>query len=164
MRFERVPFDEFRRHFTDDDNGYESAVKAYEQIKLPQRGTPGSAGYDFYLPMDVRFAGAGYVSKFPTGICAILDPGYVLLLVPRSSLGFKYGMSLINTVGVIDEDFINGDSGGHIMAAFKTDSAVKLKAGDRYMQGIIVKYGMTEDDCPLNEQRTGGIGSTGGQP
>lgn len=162
MRFEKVPFTEFRRHFPEGDDGYKSALDAYEHIKLPQRGTPGSAGYDFYLPMNVCFAGEGYVSKFPTGVCAILDPGTVLLLVPRSSLGFKCGMRLINTVGVIDEDFINGESGGHILAAFKTDAPLSLHAGDRYMQGIIVKYGITEDDCPLNNQRTGGIGSTGG--
>ena len=161
MRFERVEFDEFRKHFKDGYEGYKQAHDAYERIKMPQRGTAGSAGYDFYLPMDIKFLGDGYISTFPTGVRVILDPGHVLLLVPRSSLGFKYGMSLINTVGVIDEDFINGDSGGHIMAAFKTDLPVDLSAGDRYMQGIIVKYGLTEDDNPLKHDRTGGIGSTG---
>ena len=163
MRFEKVSFIEFRRHFPDGYDGYKEAKEAYEQIKLPQRATSGSAGYDFYLPQNLCIAGGcSHVATIPTGVRVWLDPGCFLMCVPRSGLGFKHGLRLKNTTGIIDEDFVMGESEGHILAAITTDSPVSLHAGDRFMQGIIVKYGVTEDDCPMNDKRTGGVGSTGG--
>lgn len=156
MRFEKVSFQEFRKYF---DSGY-AAQLAYEKIKLPQRSTPGSAGYDFYLPMNYCF----YVTPtvIPTGVRVFLEPGYFLMCVPRSGLGFKSGFKLRNTTGIIDHDYIYGDTEGHILASVSSDDPISLRSGDRFMQGIFVKYGITEDDCPINDKRVGGIGSTGG--
>jgi len=159
LRFEKVSFAEFARYFAPGDEGYLMAKDAYTKIKLPQRGTPGSAGYDFYLPMNYCFTEESPV--IPTGIRVFLDTGYFLMCVPRSGLGFKYGIKLKNTTGVIDEDYIYSDNEGHILAMLRSDVPVSLKAGDRFMQGIFVKYGTTEDDCPLKEYRNGGFGSSG---
>lgn len=162
MRFERVPFDDFRKCFDNSREGFNIACEAYEHIKLPQRGTPGSAGYDFYLPMNICLSALPTDNVFPTGVRVWLDPGYFLMCVPRSGLGFKYGIRLKNVTGVIDEDFIKGDTNGHIMVNLVTDIPVSLRMGERFMQGILVKYGVTEDDCPMFNKRVGGIGSTGG--
>ena len=43
--------------------------------------------------------------QLPTGIRCKLDDGYVLKIYPGSSLGFKFRMSLANTVGIIDADY-----------------------------------------------------------
>ena len=43
----------------------------------------------------------------------------VLLLMPRSSLGFKYGIRLSNTVGVIDADYADSDNEGHIIISME---------------------------------------------
>lgn len=162
MKFEKVSFVEFRRNFPDGYDGYLIAKEAYDNIKLPRRGTPGSAGYDFYLPMPVCLSGDGATQVIPTGVKAVMEPGYVLLCFPRSSLGIKYGFRIKNTTGVIDEDFVNGKTEGHIIAYINADTPVALKAGDRFMQGVFVQYGITEDDDPINSERTGGCGSTGG--
>ena len=156
MRFEKVSFEEFSKHFELP----EAALMAYQNIKLPQRATPGSAGYDFFLPMNCCIHTIPKV--IPTGIRVFLDPGCFLMCVPRSGLGFKCGFQLRNTVGVIDHDYIYSDNEGHILASVLSDDPVSLHAGDRFMQGIIVKYGTTEDDCPQKEYRNGGFGSTGG--
>lgn len=135
--------------------------KTYDAIQLPRRATDGSAGYDFYMPFAASFISVN-PTMIPTGIRVKLDPGTFLMCVPRSGLGFKYGMQLRNSVGIIDEDYANADNEGHIAAKITTEEPFKLDAGDRFMQGIIVKYGTVENDEPIIGKRTGGFGSTGG--
>lgn len=59
-------------------------------------------------------------------------------------------------------DYFEADNEGHIAAKITTEEPFKLDAGDRFMQGIIVKYGIVENDDPIAGKRTGGFGSTGG--
>lgn len=140
----------------------ESAVSdIYESIQLPRRATNGSAGYDFFIPFPASFITINPV-LIPTGIRVQLDPGQFLMCVPRSGLGFKYGMRLRNSVGIIDEDYFNADNEGHIMAKICCDEPFKLDAGDRFMQGIILNYGTVKTDEPIKRKRKGGFGSTGG--
>lgn len=100
----------------------EKYEKAYDEIKLPSRATPGSAGYDFFLPFSAITLGPGDGVVIPTGIkCSITD-GYVLQLYPRSSHGIKHRISLANTVGIIDADYYNNESNeGHIMIALRNN-------------------------------------------
>lgn len=133
----------------------------YDNIILPQRATRGSAGYDFYIPRNVS-VGDLYGITVPTGIRVHLDPGWMLVVFPRSGLGFKYGLRLVNTVGIIDSDYYNADNEGHIMIRMIADSAVDLSAGDRFAQGILIPYGLASNDFILTKQRKGGFGSTGG--
>ena len=88
----------------------------------------------------------------------------VLELVPRSSIGFKKGLMLVNTVGVIDSDFYeNPSNDGNIGFKFKnlTDKEVVIEAGERVLQGIFKKYLIVDDDEPIANVRVGGTGSTG---
>ena len=82
---------------------------------------------------------------------------------PRSGLGFKYRLQLNNTVGIIDSDYYYSDNEGHIFAKITNDSnegkTVELKAGNGFMQGIFVEYGITVDDN-VQTVRNGGFGST----
>ena len=135
--------------------------KYYDDIKLPQRATDGSAGYDFHMPFPALFNSV-VPAMIPSGIGVRLDHGTFLMCVPRSGLGFKYGMQLRNSVGVIDEDYSSAANEGHIMAKITTQEAFKLDKGDRFMQGIIVPYFTVENDEPITSKRTGGFGSTGG--
>ena len=87
----------------------------------------------------------------------------VLKIVPRSSIGFKKGLMLINTIGIIDSDFYNNpDNDGNIGFKLKnlTDKTVEIKAGERIMQGIFEKYLIVDDD-ECEKIRVGGIGSSG---
>jgi dUTP pyrophosphatase len=85
------------------------------------------------------------------------------MVVPRSSLGFKYRMQLDNTVGIIDADYYESDNEGHIFIKITNDSkdaqTITLQAGDGFAQGIFLPYGITIDD-EATQQRNGGFGST----
>jgi dUTP pyrophosphatase len=134
----------------------------YNKITVPVRATKYSAGYDFVTPIDIKLE-PGATIKFPTGIKAkITDPAWCLLIMPRSSLGFKYRLMLDNTVGLIDADYQNSDNEGHIFVKLTNcgNKTVEVKAGDRIVQGVFVQYGITADD-KVNDERNGGFGSTG---
>ncbi len=143
-------------------NNGEKDKEIYEQIKLPKRATAGSAGYDFFSPVDFTVA-PGQGIKIPTGIRVEMEPEWVLKCYPRSGLGFKYRLQLNNTVGIIDSDYFYSDNEGHIFAKLTNDSredkTLELKAGEGFMQGIFVEYGITVDD-DATAIRNGGFGST----
>jgi len=140
----------------------ESGAAVYETIKLPARATKGSAGYDFYTPCAIHLA-PGETVKFPTGIRAEMEEDWVLKLYPRSGLGFKYRLQLNNTVGIIDSDYFYSDNEGHIFVkmtnATNEGKVIELEAGDGFMQGIFIEYGITVDDA-AEGIRNGGFGST----
>ena len=134
----------------------------YDEILLPRRGTAGSAGYDFYSPLDFTLE-PGQIIKIPTGIRARMDAGWVLMLFPRSGQGFKYRLQLYNTVGVIDSDYFGAENEGHIHIKLVNANAegktLTVKRGEAFAQGIFLPFGLTVDDdaCAV---RTGGFGST----
>ena len=132
----------------------------YDNVKLPLRATSGSAGYDFYAPFTVTLK-PGETSKIPTGIRVRIDEGYVLELYPRSSMGFKYQMGLLNTTGIIDSDYYKADNEGHIIVGVvnRGDKEFTINSGDRFVQGIFLRYYLAEEEDNLNE-RHGGFGST----
>lgn len=124
---------------------------------LPKRSTSGSAGYDFMSPVDIVVPAHGE-ALIESKVSIELDKDKVLLLFVRSSYGFKHGITLSNGTGIIDSDFYPNT----MRCKLRNDSDVdfKISKGDKYMQGVIVKYFVTDDD-DTTEIRTGGIGSTG---
>ena len=133
-------------------------------IYLPRRGTNRSAGYDICTPVRIVVPPNGTSDVINTDIKAYMMEDEVLELVPRSSIGFKKGLMLVNTVGVIDSDFYgNPSNDGNIGFKFKnlTDKEVVIEAGERVLQGIFKKYLIIDDDNPIHSERVGGTGSTG---
>ena len=132
------------------------------EIRLPRRATAGSAGYDFFSPADFELS-PGETILLPTGVRAKMDDGWVLMLFPRSGLGFKYRLQLNNTVGVIDSDYFGAKNEGHIMLKLTNDSnehrTLRVNAGDAVAQGVFLPYGITVDD-DADGAREGGFGST----
>lgn len=171
-KFEKVSYEQFKKDWLDtfgirynemDDDYVDNTIKnIYESIKLPKRATSGSAGYDFFCPYNINI-GKGMTVKIPTGIRCKMENGWVLQAYPRSGHGFKFGIHLANTVGIIDEDYYGSDNEGHIFIKLVNDSAlsnvIELKSGDAFCQGIFVPYGITMDD-EVTEIRNGGFGST----
>lgn len=152
------------------------------KIPLPVRATKGSAGYDFISPVDIKFSiknplhkkgkGIYYLDRssviaiIPTGIRCKMPEGFVLTEVPRSGIGFKYGVSFLNTIGIIDSDYFNAKNEGHIMLALRFEGGMNkekefvIKKGERICQGIFIRHYITESDN-ITTIRSGGIGSTG---
>ena len=161
-KFEKVSISQYNQDLEKNDF---KQLNSYEDIKLPKRATKGSAGYDFYLPFDIILK-PNETILIPTGIRCKMNPNYVLMIFPRSSLGFKYRLMLNNTVGIIDSDYYNALNEGHIMIKVTNNSlenkTLELKKGDAFAQGIFMVYGITCDD-ETNEIRTGGFGSTNKQ-
>ena len=139
--------------------------KLYDNIKLPKRATKYSAGYDFYVSGDVAIL-SGDDSRVLTGIRWVCDKeedkNKVLQLYPRSGIGFKTGVRLMNTVGIIDADYWEGNNEGHIMLKLYNpmDSPLHVKDGEAIVQGVITEYHTCDDEEEIVEKRTGGMGST----
>ncbi len=163
-KFEKVSYEQFYKDFKDTFPLYsDNEIKdIYDNIKLPKRATTGSAGYDFFSPIDVILKEHETI-KIPTGIRVKIDDGYVLLMFPRSGLGFKYRLQLNNTIGVIDSDYYNALNEGHIFCKMTNDTnenkIVEVKKGQGFVQGIFFKFGITIDD-ECDGIRTSGFGST----
>lgn len=142
-----------------------------DNAKMPRRATRFSAGYDFYAPHDLKLLPGEWVTV-DTGVsfdgeeqvmCRMGHPDetwhakqWAMLIIPRSSYGFKYGLRLRNSVGLIDMDYRHT-----IKASLTVDEPLNIKKGDRFLQGIIIPFGIFEEEETPASERKGGIGSTG---
>lgn len=167
--FEKVSFEQFVEDCIATGQEYtdEEIKKAYDEIILPKRATKGSAGYDFYSPFDFMVY-PSTSTLVPTGVRCKIDDGWVLCIYPRSGHGFKYGVRLANSVGIIDSDYYFATNEGHIMVKlmsppeipFMNKSTMVVKQGERFCQGVFTPFGITKDDH-IEAVRYGGMGSTG---
>ena len=126
------------------------------ETELPRRATKYSAGYDFYAAISAEIKpGEKYV--IPTNTAVEMDEDDVLLIFPRSSYSIKFGLELVNSVGVIDADYKD-----QIFICYRNtgDEPFFIKRGDRIAQGVFVKFLKTDDD-KADGERHGGVGSTG---
>ncbi|MCM1328313.1 MAG: deoxyuridine 5'-triphosphate nucleotidohydrolase [Ruminococcus sp.] len=158
MKFEKVSYEQYSKCIARKIDIHNE----YDNIKIPQRATQGSAGYDFFAPYSFTI-GVGETVKIPTGIRVMLDNDKFLSIYPRSGLGFKYRLQLDNTVGIIDSDYSQSDNEGHIFIKITNDGRegkpIQIKSGEAFAQGIIQQYFIVEDDN-TNGIRNGGLGST----
>lgn len=165
--FEKVSEKQYARdmlihNLISSDSG-EEHVKCYNDIKIPVRGTYGSAGYDFICPIDIVLE-PGKELVVCTGVRCMMKENWVLKVYPRSSSGTRYRIQFNNTVPILDSDYYFADNEGHIMFKIINDSregkVFKLNKGEKLCQGVFVEYGITFDD-DVSTKRTGGFGSTG---
>lgn len=122
--------------------GFEK-VSGYEYVNLPQRKTKQSAGYDIESAVDDVIT-PGETKLIPTGIKAYMDENEWLGIYIRSSI------------------YNNPDNEGHLMLPIRNVSGMPytVKKGDRIAQGIFHQYYKIDDDS-ADDDRIGGIGSTG---
>ena len=160
--FEKISYNNFKEAMLDyNKNFIESDIqKVYDEIKIPKRATKSSAGYDFSSTIDFSL-NPGEEIKIPTGIRVKMKPEQVLLIFPRSSLGFKFRFQLNNSTGVIDADYYDSENEGHIFIKMFNGGtkSIQLNTGNAFAQGIFINYLLTDDDVATNI-RNGGLGST----
>ena len=169
--FEKVSFEQWKADCGIKGLPDKELREWYEAIRLPRQATSSSAGTDFFMPFNLNFE-AGSTFRIATGIRWVTDTGEdaegksadrgkVLLIVPRSGLGFRYGIRLSNTIGVIDADYCDSENEGHIIISLVTPSGktIELPAGKAFAQGIVVKYEIP-DGAGSEDARSGGFGST----
>ncbi len=163
--FAKVSLERFKKDYEDllghHDVDYNAIL---EEISLPRRATAKSAGYDFVLPIDISLR-PGESIRIPTGIRCKMEEGYVLEIYPRSSLGLKYQMALLNTVGIIDADYYEAPNEGHIIVPIinRSDVIMDLRRGERFVQGVFLAYYTAKEEKPT-DKRIGGFGSSNKRP
>ena len=151
-KFEKVSIDEFSKYYD---------KKLYEEYDLPKRMTSHSAGYDFFAIEGFTLK-PGEIKKIPTGYKATFGSDEMLMILVRSSMGFKYNVRMTNQVGIIESDYYNNiDNEGHMFVSLQNegDRDFVVKKGEGYAQGIFTKFLICDDDITTNE-RQGGLGST----
>lgn len=169
MRFKKCRLDEWIKSIdlkTKDSEPIDNKILAkwHDEIKLPKQGAEYSMGCDFFAPYPLHILPHNQI-LVPTGIKWVCDmpedKQYGLLLVPRSGLGFKYGLRLVNTIGIIDSTFWQSKDGGQIMAKLEnsSDEVIDIPQGKAFMQGLVVPY-IVPEGAESDVQRDGGFGST----
>ena len=154
-KFEKISFEQFKKDISDDE-------KLYESYSLPKRSTKNSAGYDI-ASLEEYTLKPGEAHIFVTGLKVTMNSDEVLYLYGRSSFGYKYIITLANSVGVIDSDFYNNiDNEGHFKVKLINhgEKEVKINIGDRIAQGVFMKYLIVDNEEEIIKERKGGLGST----
>src|SRR5574344_131541 len=154
-KFEKISFKQFKIDVKDDLNLYNEYCK-------PSRNTRNSAGYDFYA-IEKYVIHPNQLLLIPTGIKVSMNHDEMLILVVRSSMGFKYNVRMCNQLGIIESDYYNNESNeGHMFIKLQNhgDKDYVINKGDKYIQGIFTKFLIVDDEDEIKETRKGGLGST----
>ena len=130
-------------------------------VIAPTRATDKAAGFDIYMPAD-GIAHPGYTVTVPLGFSTAIPEGFAAILLPRSSVGSQ-GLEIMNTVGLIDQDFR-----GEWQAKLQTKpgyKAIAWKAGERVVQFTLVPVWIGQPEIvtqlPETNRGTAGFGTTG---
>lgn len=158
-----------KEEYNDKNAEYHSSLKnvkiklSDDYAKIPTRGTQEAAGFDLYVinKEEVKIE-PGETAMLETGIALQLPDGYFGAIFPRSGLSTKRGLSLINSVGVIDSDYR-----GEIMVGLHnySNETQFVAPGERVAQLILLKYNpinfVEVNELEDTKRGKGGFGSTG---
>ena len=128
----------------------------------PKRSTANSAGYDFFAPYTFSIPAHGSITV-NTHTKVKMPKNIVFMMYPRSGLGFKHGIHLANTVGVIDSDYhsdVPGKGVINVKLCNPTDEDILIEEGKAYCQGIFTVFFTTDDDDATGDRNGEGFGST----
>jgi dUTP pyrophosphatase len=132
------------------------------EVPLPVAQHAGDAGLDLCANADIEVL-PGDRAMIPTGLSVAIPEGHAGLVLPRSGLASKRGLTLANAPGLIDA----GYRGEVMVSAVNLDrtEAVKIIRGDRVAQLVVVALPAVEptwvSDLPATRRGEGGFGSTG---
>jgi dUTP pyrophosphatase len=132
------------------------------ELPMPQPAHPGDAGMDLYAAADTVLEPGGR-ARVATGIAIAMPVGYAALVVPRSGLADRHGLSLVNTPGLIDSGY-RGEVEVLLINHDHRDR-FSVKRGDRIAQLVVVKVSelpvWEAESLPPSARGEGGFGSTG---
>ena len=132
-------------------------------LPAPAYAHPGDAGADLVAAEDVELP-PGERAVVPTGIAIALPEGYAAFVHPRSGLGARLGVTIVNAPGTVDA----GYRGEIKVTLLNTDirDTVRLQRGDRIAQLVIQRVERAAfhevETLPGSARGDGGFGSTGG--
>jgi dUTP diphosphatase len=129
---------------------------------LPRRAYPGDAGLDL-AACEPATIGPGERVVIGTGLAVAIPEGHAGLLIPRSGLAARHGISKVNATGLID----SGYRGELKVILLNTDRthAFTVEPGMRIAQLVVVPIPALElievDELPEAERGAAGLGSSG---
>lgn len=136
--------------------------KTEGEITLPKKMSRASAGYDFCSTESFTLK-PGESKLIWTDVKAYMQENEVLEIYVRSSIGIKKSLMLRNLTAIIDSDYYENESNdGNIGICLYNygDKEVTIEKGERIVQGIFKQF-LEADNGNTNEERNGGIGSSG---
>jgi len=129
---------------------------------LPSYAHPGDAGLDLTSAVDVE-VGPGERALVPTGFAVAIPEGHAGLVLPRSGLASRHGLTLANAPGLIDAGYR-----GEVTCAvvnLDRERPVQIRRGDRIAQLVVVAVPAVApewvEELPSSERGEGGFGSSG---
>jgi dUTP pyrophosphatase len=129
---------------------------------LPTRAYSGDAGLDLYA-LETATLEPGQRLSLATGIAVEIPAGQAGLVLPRSGLAARFGISLVNAPGLIDAGY-RGEVRVLLLNTDRETSAT-INAGDRIAQLVLVRVQTPEvlevEALELSERGAGGFGSSG---
>jgi dUTP pyrophosphatase len=127
----------------------------------PERARPGDAGYDLRC-VEAFALQPGERRLVPTGVAIALPVGIAGLVVPRSGLAIKHGISVVNGPGLVDPNY-RGEL--RVSLVNLGSERFEAQAGDRIAQLLLVPFVTPDlqlvDELPASERGTNGFGSSG---
>lgn len=131
-------------------------------LPLPTYATKGAVGFDF-VTRENTIIEPGAIALVPGNVIVKVPEGFALLIVSRSSLPRKKGLTCPHSIGVIDQDYHGQTDEILVQVKNMTDAPVTVERGERIAQGLFVKVEQAEwvevDDH--GAETRGGFGSTG---
>jgi dUTP pyrophosphatase len=134
-------------------------------LPVPGYARPGDAGVDLYARVDVSLAARGGRALVPTGLVVAIPVGYAGFIQPRSGLALRYGVTCLNTPGLIDSGF-RGELSVLLVNTDPSDD-YEVHRGDRIAQLVIqqveeVQFNPVDsEELPPAERGAGGFGHSG---
>ena len=137
-------------------------VQLDAELPLPTYAHDGDAGLDLHAREDATLPAAGGRLLIPTGISIAIPLGYCGLVMPRSGLALKHGISVVNAPGLIDAAY----RGEIKVVLINTDPETDyvIHRGDRVAQLVIqqvttIAWNLVDELD--GDDRGGGFGHSG---
>jgi len=132
-----------------------------KSLPLPTYATAGSVGFDLMARKATKVQ-PKEIAVIPCNVIVETPPGYMLMIVPRSSTPKKKGLTSLHGVGILDQDYCGPEDELLFLCYNFTDKPTTVDKGDKLAQGIFVRVDTAEwEEVEKVEAPTrGGVGST----
>lgn len=131
------------------------------ELPIPTHAHPGDGGVDLHARESLRLE-AGERAVVPTGIAVAIPDGFAGLVVPRSGLAARKGISVVNGPGLVDSGY-RGEI--KVVLVNLSSEVFEIVRGDRVAQFVVIPVAVQEfvavEELPESRRGSGGFGSTG---
>jgi len=138
-------------------------VRLDPDLPLPTYARAGDAGADLIARDDAVLPARGGRAMVPTGVAVAIPDGHAGLVLPRSGLALRHGVTVLNAPGLVDAGY-RGELNVVLVNTDPVDDYV-VHRGDRIAQLVIVVVEQVAvavvDELPASERGSGGFGHSG---